>query len=76
MFDVPLCRYFDAQAVLWAVGATAVVSFSLTLFAMQTRVRSVTRAGPKSETPQDFVVQSVVNVAALSCEAEHSARSC
>lgn len=28
---------FDAEAVLWAVGATALVSFSLTLFAMQSK---------------------------------------
>uniref|UniRef100_A0A8C2X2Q5 Zgc:110410 n=1 Tax=Cyclopterus lumpus TaxID=8103 RepID=A0A8C2X2Q5_CYCLU len=30
-------RYFNAEAVLWAVGATALVSFALTLFAMQTK---------------------------------------
>ncbi|XP_056141668.1 protein lifeguard 1 [Lampris incognitus] len=29
--------YFEAEAVLWAVGATALVSFSLSLFAMQSR---------------------------------------
>ncbi|XP_054477436.1 protein lifeguard 1 [Anoplopoma fimbria] len=29
--------FFDAEAVLWAVGATALVSFSLTLFAMQSK---------------------------------------
>uniref|UniRef100_A0A8C2X449 Zgc:110410 n=1 Tax=Cyclopterus lumpus TaxID=8103 RepID=A0A8C2X449_CYCLU len=29
--------YFNAEAVLWAVGATALVSFALTLFAMQTK---------------------------------------
>ncbi|XP_070691394.1 protein lifeguard 1 [Pempheris klunzingeri] len=29
--------YFDAEAVLWAVGATALVSFALTLFAMQSK---------------------------------------
>ncbi|XP_022608978.1 protein lifeguard 1-like isoform X1 [Seriola dumerili] len=28
---------FDAEAVLWAVGATAVVSFALSLFAMQSK---------------------------------------
>ncbi|XP_035528765.1 protein lifeguard 1 [Morone saxatilis] len=28
---------FDAEAVLWAVGATALVSFALTLFAMQSK---------------------------------------
>ncbi|XP_070768746.1 protein lifeguard 1 [Enoplosus armatus] len=29
--------YFEAEAVLWAVGATALVSFALTLFAMQSK---------------------------------------
>ncbi|KAJ4930740.1 hypothetical protein JOQ06_025048 [Pogonophryne albipinna] len=29
--------YYNADAVLWAVGATALVSFSLTVFAMQTK---------------------------------------
>ncbi|XP_076006318.1 protein lifeguard 1 [Genypterus blacodes] len=29
--------FFEAEAVLWAAGATAVVSFSLSLFAMQTK---------------------------------------
>ncbi|XP_062255687.1 protein lifeguard 1 [Platichthys flesus] len=29
--------YFAAEAVLWAVGATALVSFALTLFAMQSK---------------------------------------
>nr|XP_046254799.1 protein lifeguard 1 [Scatophagus argus] len=29
--------YFNAEAVLWAVGATALVSFALTLFAMQSK---------------------------------------
>ncbi|XP_071324670.1 protein lifeguard 1 [Trachinotus anak] len=29
--------YFDAEAVLWAVGATALVSFALSLFAMQSK---------------------------------------
>ncbi|KAM6936470.1 protein lifeguard 1 [Lycodopsis pacificus] len=29
--------YFYAEAVLWAVGATALVSFALTLFAMQSK---------------------------------------
>ncbi|AWO96934.1 putative protein lifeguard 1-like [Scophthalmus maximus] len=29
--------YFVAEAVLWAVGATALVSFALTLFAMQSK---------------------------------------
>ncbi|KAM8869137.1 protein lifeguard 3 isoform 2-T2 [Spinachia spinachia] len=29
--------YFDAEAVLWAVGATALVSFALTLFAVQSK---------------------------------------
>lgn len=42
LFDISVCRYFDAEAVLWAVGATALVSFALSLFAMQSKVRSVT----------------------------------
>ncbi|KAG7229417.1 hypothetical protein INR49_012808 [Caranx melampygus] len=29
--------YFDAEAVMWAVGATALVSFALSLFAMQSK---------------------------------------
>ncbi|XP_034031180.1 protein lifeguard 1 isoform X1 [Thalassophryne amazonica] len=29
--------YFDAEAVLWAVGATALVSFAMSLFAMQSK---------------------------------------
>ncbi|XP_068614834.1 protein lifeguard 1 [Brachionichthys hirsutus] len=29
--------YFDAEAVLWAVGATALVSFTLTLFCVQSK---------------------------------------
>ncbi|XP_075869097.1 protein lifeguard 1 [Nelusetta ayraudi] len=29
--------FFDAEAVMWAVGATALVSLALTLFAMQTK---------------------------------------
>uniref|UniRef100_A0A3Q2QB81 Zgc:110410 n=1 Tax=Fundulus heteroclitus TaxID=8078 RepID=A0A3Q2QB81_FUNHE len=33
----PLCRYFNAEAVLWAVGATALVSFGMSLFAMQSK---------------------------------------
>lgn len=44
LFDISVCRYFDAEAVLWAVGATALVSFALTLFAMQSKVRSVTHS--------------------------------
>lgn len=31
-------RYFAAEAVLWAVGATAFVSFGLSIFAMQSKV--------------------------------------
>lgn len=38
-----VCRHFDADAVLWAMGATALVSLSLTLFALQSKVRRVTR---------------------------------
>ncbi|KAL2084278.1 hypothetical protein ACEWY4_019796 [Coilia grayii] len=30
--------YYNAEAVLWAVGATAFVTFTLTLFAMQTKL--------------------------------------
>uniref|UniRef100_A0A672YZH5 Zgc:110410 n=1 Tax=Sphaeramia orbicularis TaxID=375764 RepID=A0A672YZH5_9TELE len=30
-------RLFEAEAVLWAIGATALVAFSLTLFAMQSK---------------------------------------
>uniref|UniRef100_A0A3B4UIV9 Zgc:110410 n=1 Tax=Seriola dumerili TaxID=41447 RepID=A0A3B4UIV9_SERDU len=37
LFDISVCRNFDAEAVLWAVGATAVVSFALSLFAMQSK---------------------------------------
>ncbi|XP_026229123.1 LFG_like domain-containing protein [Anabas testudineus] len=32
-----VAAYFDAEAVLWAMGATALVSFALTLFAMQSK---------------------------------------
>ncbi|XP_078108043.1 protein lifeguard 1 [Sander vitreus] len=32
-----VAAYFDAEAVLWAVGATALVSFALTLFALQSK---------------------------------------
>ncbi|XP_042346429.1 protein lifeguard 1 [Plectropomus leopardus] len=32
-----VAAYFDTEAVLWAVGATALVSFALTLFAMQSK---------------------------------------
>lgn len=42
LFDISVCRYFGAEAVMWAVGATALVSFALTLFALQSKVRSVT----------------------------------
>uniref|UniRef100_A0A3Q3EM22 Zgc:110410 n=1 Tax=Labrus bergylta TaxID=56723 RepID=A0A3Q3EM22_9LABR len=37
VFYISLCRFFNAEAVLWAVGATALVSFSLTVFAMQSK---------------------------------------
>lgn len=37
--------YFEAEAVLWAVGATALVSFSLTLFAMQSKWDFTTASG-------------------------------
>lgn len=40
LFDISLRRFFDAEAVMWAVGATALVSLALTLFAMQTKVRT------------------------------------
>lgn len=39
-FDVSLRRFYDAEAVMWAVGATALVSLALTVFAMQSKVRS------------------------------------
>ncbi|KAF7226117.1 transcript variant X2 [Nothobranchius furzeri] len=32
-----VAAYFDAEVVLWAVGATAFVSFSMSLFAMQSK---------------------------------------
>lgn len=44
LFDISVCRYFNAEAVMWAVGATAFVSLSLSLFAMQSKVRSVTHS--------------------------------
>ena len=34
-------RFYNAEAVLWAVGATALVSFALSVFAMQSKVRSM-----------------------------------
>ncbi|KAF5899994.1 protein lifeguard 1-like, partial [Clarias magur] len=37
--------YFNAEAVLWAVGATALVSFSLSLFAMQSKWDFTTVSG-------------------------------
>lgn len=40
LFDISLRRFFDVEAVMWAVGATALVSLALTLFAMQTKVRT------------------------------------
>lgn len=75
VFDIPLCRYFDAEAVLWAVGATALVSLALTLFAMQSKVRSVTRSEPRLQGSHkwnvinrgNFATQPVVNVPILSC---------
>uniref|UniRef100_A0A3Q1GNN1 Zgc:110410 n=1 Tax=Acanthochromis polyacanthus TaxID=80966 RepID=A0A3Q1GNN1_9TELE len=36
---------FEAEAVLWAVGATALVSFSLSLFAMQSKWDFTTASG-------------------------------
>ena len=38
-----LHSYFAAEAVLWAIGATALVSFSLSVFAMQSKVRTAWR---------------------------------
>ncbi|XP_077431574.1 protein lifeguard 1 [Vanacampus margaritifer] len=35
---------FSAEGVMWAVGATALVSFSLSVFAMQSKVRCVTHS--------------------------------
>ncbi|XP_036929259.1 protein lifeguard 1 [Acanthopagrus latus] len=37
--------YYDAEAVLWAVGATALVSFALTLFAMQSKWDFTAKSG-------------------------------
>ncbi|KAJ0065900.1 hypothetical protein NL108_000141, partial [Boleophthalmus pectinirostris] len=36
----PCCRFYDAEAVLWAMLATALVSLALSLFAFQSKVRS------------------------------------
>lgn len=44
LFDISIHSFFRAEAVMWAVGATALVSFALTLFAMQSKVRSVTHS--------------------------------
>lgn len=44
LFDISIHSYFSAEAVMWAVGATALVSFALTLFALQSKVRSVTHS--------------------------------
>lgn len=38
--NISVCRYFDVEAVLWAMGATALVSFGMSLFALQSKVRS------------------------------------
>lgn len=46
LFDISVCSYFNAEAVMWAVGATAFVTFGISLFAMQSKVRSVTPSGP------------------------------
>uniref|UniRef100_A0A3Q0T4I3 Zgc:110410 n=1 Tax=Amphilophus citrinellus TaxID=61819 RepID=A0A3Q0T4I3_AMPCI len=45
LFDISVCRYFEAEAVMWAVGATALVSFSLSLFAMQSKWDFTTASG-------------------------------
>ncbi|MBN3325062.1 LFG1 protein, partial [Atractosteus spatula] len=37
--------FFDAEAVMWAVGATALVCFSLSVFAMQTKWDFTTATG-------------------------------
>lgn len=74
-FDISVCRYYEAEAVLWAVGATALVSFALTLFAMQSKVRSATHSELNLQGSQkgnfincgDFAMQSVLNVHLLSC---------
>lgn len=39
-----VCRYYHAEAVMWAVGATAFVTLGITLFTSQSKVRSVTRS--------------------------------
>lgn len=74
-FDISVCRYYDAEAVLWAVGATALVSFALTLFAMQSKVRCATHSELNLQGSQkgnfincgDFSMQSVLKVRLLSC---------
>uniref|UniRef100_UPI0037E8E497 protein lifeguard 1 n=1 Tax=Semicossyphus pulcher TaxID=241346 RepID=UPI0037E8E497 len=40
-----ISAYFYAEAVMWAVGATALVSFSLTVFAMQSKWDFTTASG-------------------------------
>ncbi|XP_076592746.1 protein lifeguard 1 [Chaetodon auriga] len=40
-----VAAYFEAEAVMWAVGATALVSFALTLFAMQSKWDFTTASG-------------------------------
>ncbi len=70
LFDISVCRYYEAEAVMWAVGATALVSLSLTLFALQSKVRSVTQSEFSLQCSQkwhfincgDFAMQSVANI--------------
>ncbi|CAG6015893.1 unnamed protein product [Menidia menidia] len=45
LFDMSACRYFEAEAVMWAVGATAFVSFGLSLFALQSKWDFTAAAG-------------------------------
>ncbi|XP_074539371.1 protein lifeguard 1 [Halichoeres trimaculatus] len=40
-----LAAFFDAEAVMWAVGATALVSFSLSVFAMQSKWDFTAKSG-------------------------------
>ncbi|CAJ1061829.1 protein lifeguard 1 [Xyrichtys novacula] len=40
-----LAVFFEAEAVMWAVGATALVSFSLSLFAMQSKWDFTAKSG-------------------------------
>uniref|UniRef100_A0A3Q2GRC9 Zgc:110410 n=1 Tax=Cyprinodon variegatus TaxID=28743 RepID=A0A3Q2GRC9_CYPVA len=45
LFDISVCSYFNAEAVMWAVGATAFVTFGISLFAMQSKWDFTPKAG-------------------------------